>query len=136
MEKIINTSAVLWDLEKYIDSEANDLIEHEQFEDYQKINGMKILLNRVRWLLEDGYEGRNVTSGITNGVIVARLIKNEEEINLLKGLGATDTDSIKLCGLKTVRSELSSILVDDCGMQDEAVDAIIEGVQLKGGKEW
>ncbi len=81
-------------------------------------------------------KGENTMKEITNGIIIAKLIRTEEEINLMKELGVVETESIRLCNLKAIRTELCEILVNDCGMQDEVVNAIIEGVRLRGEKVW
>lgn len=73
---------------------------------------------------------------ITNGKIIARLIKIERRINSIKRTlrnnEELDGDEWyeKLLGrLEAVKTELINILIDDCNISLEVVDAIIEGVE-------
>lgn len=73
---------------------------------------------------------------ITNGKIIARLIKVERRINSIKRTlrnnEELDGDEWyeKLLGrLEAVKTELINILIDDCNISLEVVDAIIEGVE-------
>lgn len=73
---------------------------------------------------------------ITNGKIIARLIKVERRINSIKRTLRNNEElngdewCEKLLGrLEAVKTELINILIDDCNISLEVVDAIIEGVE-------
>lgn len=73
---------------------------------------------------------------ITNGKIIARLIKVERRINNIKRTLRNNEELNgdewyeKLLGrLEAVKTELINILIDDCNISLEVVDAIIEGVE-------
>lgn len=73
---------------------------------------------------------------ITNGKIIARLIKVERRINSIKRTLRNNEELNgdewyeKLLGrLEAVKTELINILIDDCNISLEVVDAIIEGVE-------